>query len=330
MLKMNKNALSFYFLLFAFSVGLTNNVWACSVSADFNIDNDSPVVNEAVTITYNEYSTSDEYAETWEWNFGEGAVPATANTVGPHQVYYNTFGQKSISLHVTKEHFFGGTLIGDSIQIINVFAPAVSLPHTFRRSSGSIDVNNDGEIDFSIEFSSSGSNFNYRIVGVNEENEVLVETLELLDDDPQPNYASILPYLTLIEHDGFGDAPPLQGTPLANPAGSSWANEAILLGAPSLDNNPLQANTFYGAEDGYVGVYYNVSGSYYTGWLHYKYISYGAFTLLSVGSAIAPDAPVAAGFGDPFDPVVPVSIIGTLVAFLAIGGGSYLKRKRKK
>lgn len=321
---MNKKALSFYLLLFVFSIGLTNNIWACS-SNTLNIDNNKPVVNETVTITYNGDMPS--YEVLWQWDFGEDAVPEGADNIGPHQVYYTTLGEKIVTLFLINSANNSADL---SFETLNVIAPVVSLPHTFRRSSGSIDVNNDGEIDFSIEYSSSGSNFNYRIVGVNEENEVLVETLDLLDDDPQPNYASILPYLTLIEHDGFGDAPPLQGTPLANPAGSSWANEAILLGAPSLDNNSLQANTFYGAEDGYVGVYYNVSGSYYTGWLHYKYISYGAFTLLSVGSAIAPDAPVAAGFGDPFDPVVPVSIIGTLVAFLAIGGGSYLKRKRKK
>ena len=327
MLKMNKNALSFYFLLFAFSVGLTNNVWACSVSADFNIDNDSPVVNEAVTITYNEYSTSDEYAETWEWNFGEGAVPATANTVGPHQVYYNTFGQKSISLHVTKEHFFGGTLIGDSIQIINVFAPAVSLPHTFRRSSGSIDVNNDGEIDFIIEYLGSGSAYMFSITGVNDENKVLVEPV----DESFADYVSILPYLTLIEYDDFGDTPPMQGASLGSPAGSYWSNEAIVLGMPLINDTPLQSNTFGGAEDGYIGVYYNVSGSNYTGWLHYQYVSPGEFIILSAGSATGPNLPVAAGFGDPFgNPVVPVSIIGSLIALLAIGGGSYLKRKRKK
>jgi PKD repeat protein len=39
--------------------------------------------------------------ETYLWNFGAGANPATANTAGPHTVVYSSVGQKSISLQVT-------------------------------------------------------------------------------------------------------------------------------------------------------------------------------------------------------------------------------------
>lgn len=37
----------------------------------------------------------------YEWNFGEGATPETANTAGPHEVFYGSPGLKDISLTIT-------------------------------------------------------------------------------------------------------------------------------------------------------------------------------------------------------------------------------------
>jgi subtilisin family serine protease len=42
---------------------------------------------------------------TWQWNFGNGANPASATGQGPHQVIYNTSGHKTISLLVDGIHF---------------------------------------------------------------------------------------------------------------------------------------------------------------------------------------------------------------------------------
>jgi len=36
----------------------------------------------------------------WAWDFGDGAVPANANSQGPHTVYYTTTGLKTVSLTV--------------------------------------------------------------------------------------------------------------------------------------------------------------------------------------------------------------------------------------
>jgi len=48
------------------------------------------------------FSDSSRYGtfSTWEWDFGEGAVPATATGQGPHDVYFTTGGYKTISLLV--------------------------------------------------------------------------------------------------------------------------------------------------------------------------------------------------------------------------------------
>lgn len=39
----------------------------------------------------------------YEWNFGVDAVPPDANTAGPHQVSYNSFGEKFITLTLTTD-----------------------------------------------------------------------------------------------------------------------------------------------------------------------------------------------------------------------------------
>jgi len=39
----------------------------------------------------------------WEWSFGSGSDPAFAVGPGPHQIIYETFGQKSITLTVTSD-----------------------------------------------------------------------------------------------------------------------------------------------------------------------------------------------------------------------------------
>ncbi len=38
---------------------------------------------------------------TYSWNFGSGASPASANTIGPHTVTYSTTGLKTVTLTVT-------------------------------------------------------------------------------------------------------------------------------------------------------------------------------------------------------------------------------------
>ncbi len=58
-------------------------------------------LNEEIIFT--DLSTGGDI-NSWSWNFGEGAVPATATGQGPHTVYYTTPGSKTISLTVNAEH----------------------------------------------------------------------------------------------------------------------------------------------------------------------------------------------------------------------------------
>ncbi len=80
-------------LVIGFSV---NDAYGCDgPTADFTVDNATPVVGQPVTFTN---ASSDE--SSWSWNFGSGANPATRTTEGPHSVFYTTTGTKTVALTV--------------------------------------------------------------------------------------------------------------------------------------------------------------------------------------------------------------------------------------
>jgi gliding motility-associated-like protein len=65
-----------------------------------NVDNNTICIDQSVTFT--DASSFDLGTITqWQWNFGVGAVPSSANTQGPHTVTYPSVGPKSVSLTVT-------------------------------------------------------------------------------------------------------------------------------------------------------------------------------------------------------------------------------------
>lgn len=65
--------------------------------ADFEVNPQMGCVNAAVTFTSVSIGTINSYV----WNFGNGAQPATATGVGPHSVLYSTEGTREVSLTVS-------------------------------------------------------------------------------------------------------------------------------------------------------------------------------------------------------------------------------------
>jgi PKD repeat protein len=53
------------------------------------------------SVLFTNTSTGTTVSTTYSWNFGLGATPATATTIGPHTVTYTTTGPKTVSLTVT-------------------------------------------------------------------------------------------------------------------------------------------------------------------------------------------------------------------------------------
>ncbi len=64
-------------------------------TAEFSMD--ATDICQWGTVTFTDESVN---ADSWEWDFGEGAAPATASTQGPHTVYYTTPGPKTVSLTI--------------------------------------------------------------------------------------------------------------------------------------------------------------------------------------------------------------------------------------
>ena len=66
------------------------------VDVDFTGNPLSVYTGETVVFT----DQSSDNATSWSWNFGTGAIPATASTKGPHSVVYTTSGSKTVRLTV--------------------------------------------------------------------------------------------------------------------------------------------------------------------------------------------------------------------------------------
>lgn len=67
------------------------------LDANFNSSRNTACVNDVVTFT----NTSTGTITTYNWDFGAGATPPTANTAGPHNVAYSTPGTKNIKLKIS-------------------------------------------------------------------------------------------------------------------------------------------------------------------------------------------------------------------------------------
>jgi PKD repeat protein len=69
-------------------------------TANFNVDDASPVVGETITFT----DLSSNNTTGWNWNFGAGATPATATAQNP-SISYSTLGAKTVTL--TASNYWG-------------------------------------------------------------------------------------------------------------------------------------------------------------------------------------------------------------------------------
>ncbi|MDZ7846274.1 MAG: PKD domain-containing protein [Owenweeksia sp.] len=66
-------------------------------TSSFSVVNSGACTNDTITFQDNSTGTINNY----QWSFGAGATPATANTAGPHKVVYSSGGAKLVSLTVS-------------------------------------------------------------------------------------------------------------------------------------------------------------------------------------------------------------------------------------
>lgn len=84
-------------------------------TADFNATPITVCIGQ--TVTFTDASSGTTGTVSYSWNFGAGASPATANTIGPHTVTYSTSGYKTVSLTITDDN---GTDVETKVDYIEV------------------------------------------------------------------------------------------------------------------------------------------------------------------------------------------------------------------
>lgn len=130
-------------------------------------------------------------ASSWEWSFGNGAVPSTANTQGPHNVHYTTAGAKTVvltingSVTVTKTDYitifpeptagFTFNIVSKTVSFSNTSLNAVTYAWDFGDGGTSTEVSpvhiyaEDGEYEVSLTANSAlcGNDIHTEIVVIN-------------------------------------------------------------------------------------------------------------------------------------------------------------------
>ena len=105
---------------------------ASDVIANFKAEPTSINIGESTIFT----DLSSGTVASWAWNFGSGAIPATATTAGPHSVTYSSAGNKTVTLTIN------GNVTETKTNYINVVdpnAPAVIVGWNFEDSNTTAD-----------------------------------------------------------------------------------------------------------------------------------------------------------------------------------------------
>ena len=134
--------------------------------ADFSVNPESGVACEEELVIIDASSFEAGNIISWEWNFGAGAVPPSAQTAGPHNIEYSSVGTKYVVLRVESD---AGCIVTKVIEIeIEPCCPLdndldISLintedPNCAGGSSGSISAGAIGGFPL-YEFSLDGVNF---------------------------------------------------------------------------------------------------------------------------------------------------------------------------
>jgi len=98
----------------------TNFISVNAANPDFSASLTTVVINNSTIFT----DATTCGGTSWSWNFGTGATPATASTIGPHTVSYSTTGLKTVSLTVN------GSYTKTKTDYINVIPPEFNMSNS--------------------------------------------------------------------------------------------------------------------------------------------------------------------------------------------------------
>lgn len=167
-----------FLVLISFCFILTSVSATAAPTADFTVSATVPCVGQNVVFT----NTSSGSITSYSWDFGSGASPVTASTVGPHTVSYSTAGLKTISLTVNgpdgsntivKTNFINvassvpspGSISGPSSVCANASGIVYSITtlanastYTWTVPSGASVASGQGTNSATVNFGTSGGN----------------------------------------------------------------------------------------------------------------------------------------------------------------------------
>lgn len=137
-----------------------------------NFSANKRIVNKNEEVIFTDQSSGGTITS-WSWNFGSGAVPATATGQGPHTVYYTTGGYKTVSLTAnnqittTKTNYI---YVNESVMITQSTSQAIAtstVACTIRDSSPLVNsVNSYYRVFDLVNHHSITTDFELRIVDV--------------------------------------------------------------------------------------------------------------------------------------------------------------------
>ncbi|MBN1145107.1 MAG: gliding motility-associated C-terminal domain-containing protein, partial [Bacteroidales bacterium] len=130
------------------TVKLAVELQGCDLVADFSADKTEACPGEEIIFTSNSQGVNS--TTLYQWNFGEGAVPATETGIGPHTISYATSGTKTVSL-VISNGVTDDTVRTDYITVHE--APSVSLEDVYRCGAGEVLFNAVSPDGQQVEFS---------------------------------------------------------------------------------------------------------------------------------------------------------------------------------
>ncbi len=134
---------------------------------DFEIDPEGDVSCDVDTVSFVQAATIPAgMTANFTWYFGEGAQPSTATGPGPHEIVYNSFGDKSVVLQAETD---AGCIVTDVtvVPILECCDPSFNLdltledfgdPICYQTNSGFIEVEGTGGIPF-YQYSIDGEFF---------------------------------------------------------------------------------------------------------------------------------------------------------------------------
>ncbi len=140
---------------------------------DFNPEVTGVFIECEKIVMYTDLSDSEtDPIDTWNWNFGEGAMPQTISGRGPHEVIYESFGLKTVSLTVESTR---GCLVNKLVDVDVLPCcedfPAIEL--TAETGRNNCPGEEQGSIEMSADLGTPEYNYSVTEVGTSPQGEFL-------------------------------------------------------------------------------------------------------------------------------------------------------------